>query len=265
MKIKDAIIIHGPGRSGTTLLNKILALHSDLSWISGYVNKYPNQLWLTYLNKLQSIHKFEKFNRDKGKYPRPAEAYNFWLHYIPNFNDLNTESVSKENKSRARQAVNKIMYYSGKKRFLTKITGFSRYQAIDAVFKNPTIIWMDRNPKAVIKSYYKQRWMYKSNIPEFHESSNENLLLEYTNLYKQFQKEKEKLYRFKFKVFNYEDLVNDKNTFFKNICEFTDLEFKNQFDRVVNSWEIKEGANSTYDSYFSKEEEDYLDKLILKL
>ena len=63
MKIDNAILIHGPGRSGTTLLNSILALHKDLSWISGYTNRYPEKLWLTYFNRLQRNEAFEPMNK----------------------------------------------------------------------------------------------------------------------------------------------------------------------------------------------------------
>ena len=87
LKIKNAIIIHGPGRSGTTLLSNILSLHSGFYWISGYNNKFPSLPSLSIFNNLLKYHSFEKYTRGKQKFPRPAEAYGFWNYYIPNFND----------------------------------------------------------------------------------------------------------------------------------------------------------------------------------
>ena len=265
MKISNAILIHGPGRSGTTLLNSILALHHDLGWISGYINRYPNQLWLTYLNRLQSIPVFEKFNRGKRKYPRPAEAYNFWLHYIANFNDKDAIEIQKKDSVKTIKAIRKILFYSGKKRFITKITGNSRHQTIDAVFENPTIIWIDRDPKAVIMSYYKQKWNYKRNEKKFKNTPTKELLLEYFNLYKQFQIKKQQLDKFKIKTFFYEDLVDNKHLFFKEICKFSALEYSEAFQRLIEGWKVIEGTNSTYKKYISIDEERYLDELINSL
>jgi hypothetical protein len=46
------IIIHGPGRSGTTLFNKMFSYHPEFTWISSWLNKYPNQVWLSKLNAI---------------------------------------------------------------------------------------------------------------------------------------------------------------------------------------------------------------------
>lgn len=262
MKIKDAIIIHGPGRSGTTLLNNILALHSDLAWISGYTNKFPEKLWMTYFNRLQRNTTFEKLNRGKKKFPRPAEAYNFWLHYVPEFNEKDLERISKPAAEDSIKAISKIISCSGKVRFLTKITGNSRHQTIEAVFEDPFIIWIDRNPKAVIMSYYKQRWKYKNKPEKFESIPTKELLLEYYSLYKSFQEDKRNLEKFNLKTFNYEDLVNDKFGFFQKVCHFTGLEYTAKFKKLIASWDILEGTNASYKKYLSEEEEEYLDKLI---
>lgn len=262
MKIQNAILIHGPGRSGTTLLNGILALHEDLAWISGYTNRYPKQLWLTYLNRLQANTAFERFNRGKRRYPRPAEAYNFWLHYVSQFNDKHCDIISNEEAINTINAISKIVSYSGKKKFITKITGNSRCQTIEAVFDNPTIIWIDRDPKAVIMSYYKQRWKYKKYPEKFNSKSKKELLFEYYSLYKGFHEEQKKLEKFNLKIFYYEDLIKDKLAFFQRICDFTGLEFTANFKKLVDSWKILEGTNSSYKKYISNEEEAYLDELI---
>ena len=265
MKIKNAILIHGPGRSGTTLLNSILALHKDLAWISGYTNRYPQKLWLTYFNRVQANPTFEKLTRGKKKFPRPAEAYNFWLHYVPQFNNTKLEKISKDSAEKSIKAISTIIYYSKKKRFLTKITGNSRHQTIDAVFDNPFIIWIDRDPKAVIMSYYKQKWKYKNNPEKFKSVPKKELLLEYFSLYKSFQTEKNHLKRFNLKTFYYEDFISDKFKFFKEICDFSGLNYTPEFEKLIASWEIVSNTNSLYKKYISTEEELYLDELIATL
>jgi len=64
-------VIHGPGRSGTTLFNNILSLHPQLSWISGYVDRFPQCPALAFLNRLQSVSVFERTTRESGTFRAP--------------------------------------------------------------------------------------------------------------------------------------------------------------------------------------------------
>lgn len=261
-RIKNAIIIHGPGRSGTTLLSSILSLHEDLGWISGYVNKYPRLTFLSYLNRLQEISWFERWNRGKRRFPRPSEAYNFWTHYIPEFENRNLNAIRDTSAINCKKAISKILRGAAKKRFITKITGDSRHQSIDALFDNPLIIWIDRDPKSVIMSYYKLKWRYKNDINAFNAKPKKELLEEYTTFYNKFQEDKNQLMKFKMLSVKYEDLVENRQDVFKEICNFTKLPYTKKFGTIVNSWKIRKGNNLAYKDYLNEEEEAYLNKLI---
>ena len=54
-KISDAVVLHGPGRSGTTLFSRILSTHSAFAWISGYVNRFPGYPVLSVFNRVMEI------------------------------------------------------------------------------------------------------------------------------------------------------------------------------------------------------------------
>lgn len=95
--ISNAIIIHGPGRSGTTLLSNILSLHPELGWISGYIGYFPQQPFLSVLNRIQDIKAIESFSRGRKKYPRPGETYKFWKYYFPDFNSPEDYKMSVNN------------------------------------------------------------------------------------------------------------------------------------------------------------------------
>jgi hypothetical protein len=43
-------IIHVPGRSGTTLFNKMFSYHPEFTWISFGLNKHLNQACLSKFN-----------------------------------------------------------------------------------------------------------------------------------------------------------------------------------------------------------------------
>lgn len=258
MKIKNAIIVHGPGRSGTTLLSNILALHPDLGWISSYVNKYPTKTFLAHANKIQNWGSIERWNRDKSSFPRPTEAYNFWLHYIPLFNNNEIASIPNDQSSNAIRAVRKVMKSTGKKRFMTKITGMSRHQFINAVFEDPIVIWIDRNPLSVITSYHKKKWGYKDKQELFESLPKQDLLKEYIEKYLAFQNDKKQLDQFKTITVNYESLVADRYSFFKKLCEETHLEYSPVFQKILESWNITAGTNDEYKKYFSIEEQQYI-------
>ena len=265
MKIKNAIIVHGPGRSGTTLLSSILSLHEDLGWISGYINKYPNILELAYLNKLQNNRAFEKFSRNKRRVPRPSEAYGFWTHYIPEFNTNTLLNLDEKTIAETIKAINKILKISNKERFITKLTGNSRWQTLDAVFESPTILWINRNPEAVIMSYYKNKWGYKDNLEAFQLKSKKELIKGYSERYCQYIKERKELERFNFFELQYEDLVKDKVTFFKDICDKTGLPYSPNFQSIITSWHIKTETNTAYLKALNEDEVLYLKSLVRDL
>lgn len=260
-KIKNAIIIHGPGRSGTTLLNNILSLHSDMFWISSYLAKHPSYPILSILNNFHNSFLFEKFTRKYKKIPRPTEAYSFWIKHLPNFNKK-TETINRDDISKALNAIEKIKKYTKGSRFIFKITGSTRIEYIDALFDNPTIIWIDRKPQSVVMSYFKQKWKYKRKVNIFNSKPKKELIREYSEFYKEIFIEKDKLKYFDFHQVFYEDLVNDKISFFSNICQIINVNFNEEFKKTVKSWDISKGTNNSYKKHINKDEELFLNVLL---
>ena len=216
LKIDNAIIIHGPGRSGTTLLSNLLSLYSGFYWISGYNNKFPAFPSLSILNNFLKCHYIEKYTRDKKKFPRPAEAYDFWKYYIPNFNEPNLiiGNIDCEKVNKCKETITKIGNRMNGKRFITKITGYSRFTILNELFSNPSIIWIERDPRIVVLSYYKQKWFYKKNEEKFNKTSKMELLEIYIEKYLSFYNDKKQLTRFNFTQVLYEDLIQDRKKVF---------------------------------------------------
>jgi len=95
-KISNAVVLHGPGRSGTTLFSRILSTHSAFAWISGYVNRFPGYPFLAVFNRVMEIDTVERFSRSRRFWPRPAEAYNFWNRYFPHFSEPEIRGRTKQ-------------------------------------------------------------------------------------------------------------------------------------------------------------------------
>lgn len=259
MQVKDPVIILGPGKSGTTLINHILSLHPNCFWVSSYLNRFPTYHFLGILNNFQRLHFLEIYFRNKKRFPKPAESFNFWNYYISNFHK-NPEIYEQDELRNAVKAVNQIRKYQLGNRFIFKITGPSRLKFIDETFKNPYIIWIDRDPKAIIASFFKNKWRYKNRLEEFQNTPRIKLIQEYLDYYLWIDKEKESLKAFKFRKVQYETLVNEPETFFKEICQFTGLEYSTKFRKIVESWKINKNANSKFKDVFSQDEINYINK-----
>ena len=264
MKIKNSIVIHGPGRSGTTLLSNILSLQSELAWISNYNNKFPKSPILALFNRVQGNPWIEQFNRDKRKWPRPSEAYDFWLYFFSNFNEIEHPQEDQKSFKRCINTINKIINYSGKGKFITKLTGVSRHYYIENIFENPSIIYIDRDPRAVVMSFYKQKWWYKNRLELFNSLDQIDLIKFYTSKYFLFYKQKKQLTKFKFIQVHYEDLVENPTLFFGEVCEKLDLDFDDQFQAYIKSWSIRKNTNNSWKAAAKPESIDYLNAALQK-
>lgn len=57
--------MHGPGRSGTTLLYNLLALDPDAAWISGWNDRLPGFPPFSFLSRMQSSPSVERWTRNR--------------------------------------------------------------------------------------------------------------------------------------------------------------------------------------------------------
>lgn len=258
-KIKNAVIIHGPGKSGTTLFNDILSLHKDLYWISSYLNKHPDKPYLALMNNIKRVGFLERLSRNRKKYPRPVESFLFWSYYINNFHRNDVDFKPQEIR-KAIKAVKKVGRFQTGKRLVIKLTGPARLEFLEEIFEDPYILWIDRDPRAIIASFYSNKWKYKNREKEFLKKSKSDLIEEYSSYYKWIDKEKDILKKFRFKKVNYETLTEDPVIFFKEVCEFLELEYDHSFEKLVKSWEIKKDTNEKFLKLFNKEELDQMEK-----
>ena len=77
------VFLLGAGRSGTTLLYKILSLHQSVSYLSNYLNRYPKYYFLAYLQRV--LNQLPEYKR-KSWFKEQGDAYfnhrRKWLHSI---------------------------------------------------------------------------------------------------------------------------------------------------------------------------------------
>lgn len=254
-------MIHGPGRSGTTLFNNILSLHPQLSWISGYVNRFPQWPALAFLNRLQSVSVFERTTRGKRYLPRPAEAYDYWDYYLKHVRNYNESSLEKVNSDKLVRSLRSLMRFHGKTRLVIKLTGLARGKLIKEVFQDPVILYLDRDPRDVIVSYFRQRWLHKKG-PKFERLDRRELLREYVELFKSFQETKSELAEFDFAHLKYEDLVASPFEFFRDTIERTGLSHDNRFYDIVKGWKVEKNAIGKWKAFLKEDEVELVNELL---
>ena len=85
MRIKKPIFIIGSGRSGTTILYKLLSIHPEVCWFSNYSDIFPNNPFLPILHRIIDIpligKELKKANisfKPHSLIPKPSEGNNIY-------------------------------------------------------------------------------------------------------------------------------------------------------------------------------------------
>ena len=90
MDIKKLVIITGVGRSGTTILYKLLSVHPEICWFSNYSNKFNNIKYIPIIHKILELPIIGDILKskivNKRKYEgririKPVEAQNIYHDY----------------------------------------------------------------------------------------------------------------------------------------------------------------------------------------
>jgi len=254
-KISNAVVLHGPGRSGTTLFSRILSTHSAFAWISGYVNRFPGYPFLAVFNRVMEIDTVERFSRSRRFWPRPAEAYNFWNRYFPHFSEPEIRGRTKQHDrpDECIAAIRHVQRYQKKDRFITKITGAPRATELARVFAYPHVLYIHRDPRAVVASYYRQRWGYKTTPERFESKTEIELLTEYVRRYEMSFEGRGGLKSFQFHDLVYEHMVDQPDHFFRSVLALLGLPQEAAFFDRLTSWKLDRQANKAWTTQFSKE------------
>src|SRR4051812_32476266 len=81
----DPVVVHGQGRSGTTLLVRLLGLHPDLAWFNQFHGKWPGHPALGLVSRVANIRPAVARFRDRPWFPQPSEAIGEWDREFPGF------------------------------------------------------------------------------------------------------------------------------------------------------------------------------------
>ena len=86
------------------------------------------------------------------------------------------------------------------------------------------------------------------------------LLEIYIEKYLSFYNDKKQLTRFNFTQVLYEDLIQDRKKVFTEIFSQLGEKINPQFQKTMDSWEMKQNLNNMYNNLLNKDELDFLNQ-----
>lgn len=265
--IENPIFLGGPGRSGTTLLLRVLSTHPDVTWFSGWTARFPTRPWLAAASRLNDIEPLERATRKTRRWPRPAEAYNLWDFYFPGFSaatrDWTESDVDTEAARRFLALIDAHQRWHGKPRFLTKYTGWPRFAFLRGLRPDARLLYIDRDPRATVASYVKQKWWFRRDPQGLAAMSWQQRLEFYARKYLDYYAAKGGFVAGRDYIqLHYEKLVADPIAAMRTLCEQVGLTFSDKFARRVQTFDIYPDSNEAWKAAFEPHEREYLTRLL---
>lgn len=295
MKIDRPIIVIGTGRCGSTIVFEALARHEQLCWFSNFNDRYPRVAAASVVHRLydlpflRNMRRGEKRQHKQGgspinRYlPKPAESYNKWESMCGSkFRDdfLVGVKATPDERMRVRRAVGQVLFWHGKPRFATKITGPSRIEYLHSIFDDAIFVDVVRDGRAVVNSLlhsgfweesgaftqpkwsgglpgdWGRQWEGYGGTPMALAAMQYRAIMEIT------QRERQLLGPDQYIRILYEDYTRDPQSVMDRILSFCDLGPSPNINRYVTEQGRYESMNTKYLKNFSKEDLEILEQIL---
>ncbi len=277
MTVQKPILIVGTGRCGSTMLHRLLARHESLGWLSTYNEVLPTQAWLSVFSNLYRLPWLGQGLKHKPYFPKPFEAYKFWEHYLPGFSRRDQPQTAADVPEGAvqpvRRAVERVLRYQGRPRFLVKVTGWARMAYFNRLFPDTVFIFLNREHRSVVSSWVQAGWLDVTSAPDSPNWQWGPVPERYYQLWKELGGSPILSAAVKIRMdlddihanmalfpgrclqIQYEDLIASPRETLAALLDFADLPFSPQFERELARMKFYDPTNK-WKKHLSEEEGD---------
>jgi hypothetical protein len=257
MEVTKPIIIIGTGRSGTTVFHEMLSKHSNLAWLSGLCERYPDRPEINRF--LMKSLDFPVIAKLLQKTIIPRECALFWEHHCKGFltpcRDLLSTDVTHKNKLHTQYIISKLITKK-RNRPLIKITGWPRIGFLSTIFEDVKFIHVLRDGRAVANSLINEgfwwgwrgdeNWRWGSLSPDqkqewerYNRSFVVLAAIQWKILVDAIDRAKKYVSDNNFLEIKYEQLCQDPIALFKKVAEFCQLDWTNDFEKEIARFKLK--------------------------
>jgi sulfotransferase family protein len=286
MEIDKPIFIIGSGRSGTTILYKLLSIHSDLCWFSNYTDKFPSLPSIAILHRILDIpvlgKRLKKANltrRSMKLIPKPTEGGTIYHSYcgFEHARKTTEDDLNEEVGNKFRKIITKHLRSTGKTRFISKQTANNqRIRQIDKIFPNAYYIHIIRDGRAVANSLFRISWWDDVDIwwlghraSKWYEMGKEPIELCGLQWKRDVMEllENKHLFEDRYIEIRYEDLVENTKNIVHKITDFCELNWPPEFETGIPNklenmnYKWKEELTEPQQKILSKSLENFLKQL----
>ena len=278
MEQRDSVFLFGTGRSGTTLLLRMLASHPDLAWFSNLNEKMPGWPALSMLSRLRNVDAMTaEFKGWKRLVPMPAEAIEVPRYLTEGLFQtrglLADGDIDESVIDRYRNYLETVTRWQGQRRILHKHTGFARLGFLDQVDPSGRFVQIVRDGRAVAYSLMRVEWwsneqkswwgpMAAAYEEEFEQSGEDPLVLAgivWKHLLDMTVREAKQLEAGRMLTVSYTDFVRQPREHMELICQHCGLDFSDRYQKRLDKFRIRD-ADEAWKSGLTAEEIERLNQ-----
>ena len=259
VKIDRPIMIVCTGRSGSTVFYRTIARHRDVGFLSTLNQEFPSQTWLAIFSRLYPLKMLHSM-RDVRWFPKPFSPYKFWGRYLPGIarhdRPLFPEDVPEKSIEPLRRTITRVLRLQNKKRFVMKVTGWSRMAYFNRIFPGMRFVYLKRDPRDVVSSWIQAGWLNVTSAVDSNSWEWGKVPEDYIKVWKEMGRSlllsaaiktqldmddiRRNMALFPGRCFelNYEDFVADPVSHLRETLDFCELQWYEDFEKVIKNTQI---------------------------